>query len=32
MIACRRYAGKLNTTTDHELSILKILKDSSDWR
>lgn len=28
MIACRRYAGKLNTTTDHELSILNILKDS----
>ena len=28
MIACRRYAGKLNTTSDHELSILKILKDS----
>lgn len=28
MIACRRYAGKLNTTSDHELSILKILRDS----
>jgi hypothetical protein len=28
MIACRRYAGKLNITTDHELSILNILKDS----
>lgn len=28
MIACRRYAGKLNVTTDHELSILNILKDS----
>ena len=28
MIACRRYANKLNTTSDHELSILKILKDS----
>jgi hypothetical protein len=28
MIACRRYAGKLNTTSDHEISILKILKDS----
>jgi len=28
MIACRRYAGRLNTTSDHELSILKILKDS----
>ncbi len=28
MIACRRYAGKLNTTSDHELSILRILKDS----
>lgn len=28
MIACRRYANKLNTTGDHETSILKILKDS----
>ncbi len=28
MIACRRYASKLSVTTDHELSILKILKDS----
>ena len=28
MIACRRYAGRLNTTSDHELSILRILKDS----
>lgn len=28
MIACRRYAGRLGTTTDHELSILRILKDS----
>ncbi|MCL2509656.1 MAG: ACT domain-containing protein [Methanomassiliicoccaceae archaeon] len=28
MIACRRYAGRLNTTSDHELNILKILKDS----
>ncbi|MDR3074713.1 MAG: ACT domain-containing protein [Candidatus Methanoplasma sp.] len=28
MIACRRYAGKLNTTSDHELNILRILKDS----
>lgn len=28
MIACRRYAGKLGTTTDHEMSILKILRDS----
>ena len=28
MIACRRYAGKLGVTTDHEMSILKILKDS----
>lgn len=28
MIACRRYAGKLNVTTDHELSILRIMKDS----
>ncbi len=28
MIACRRYASRLNTTTDHELSILRILKDS----
>lgn len=28
MIACRRYASKLNVTTDHELSILRILKDS----
>jgi hypothetical protein len=28
MIACRRYANKLNTTSDHELNILKILKDS----
>ena len=28
MIACRRYASKLNVTTDHELNILKVLKDS----
>ena len=28
MIACRRYASKLNDTTDHELNILRILKDS----
>lgn len=28
MIACRRYAGKLGTATDHETSILRILKDS----
>ena len=28
MIACRRYAGKLGITTDHETSILRILKDS----
>lgn len=28
MIACRRYAGKLNVTTDHEMRILDILKDS----
>jgi len=28
MIACRRYANKLNTTSDHELNILRILKDS----
>jgi hypothetical protein len=28
MIACRRYASKLNVTTDHELNILRILKDS----
>ena len=28
MIACRRYASKLSITTDHELSILRILKDS----
>lgn len=28
MIACRRYASKLNVTTDHEMSILSILKDS----
>jgi hypothetical protein len=28
MIACRRYASRLNTTSDHELSILRILKDS----
>ncbi|MCL2295868.1 MAG: ACT domain-containing protein [Methanomassiliicoccaceae archaeon] len=28
MIACRRYAGRLNTTSDHERSILRILKDS----
>ena len=27
MIACRRYASKLSVTTDHELSILSILKD-----
>ncbi|MDR3205584.1 MAG: ACT domain-containing protein [Candidatus Methanoplasma sp.] len=26
MIACRRYAGKLGVTTDHETSILRILK------
>ena len=28
MIACRRYAGKLGVTTDHELNILRILKNS----
>lgn len=28
MIACRRYASKLGTTTNHELDILKILRDS----
>ena len=28
MIACRRYSSKLSITTDHELSILSILKDS----
>ncbi|MBR2255152.1 MAG: ACT domain-containing protein [Candidatus Methanomethylophilaceae archaeon] len=28
MIACRRYASKLSVTTDHEISILRILKDS----
>ncbi|NLL94571.1 MAG: ACT domain-containing protein [Thermoplasmatales archaeon] len=28
MMACRRYAGKLGTTSEHELSILSILKDS----
>ena len=28
MIACRRYSSKLSVTTDHEMSILKILKDS----
>lgn len=28
MIACRRYASKLNVTSDHEMSILEILKDS----
>ncbi|MDR0523456.1 MAG: ACT domain-containing protein [Candidatus Methanoplasma sp.] len=28
MIACRRYAGRLNVTTDHEISILRILRDS----
>jgi len=28
MIACRRYASRLNVTTDHEMSILNILKDS----
>lgn len=28
MIACRRYASKLNVTTDHEMNILKVLKDS----
>ena len=27
MIACRRYASKLSVTTDHEMSILRILKD-----
>ena len=28
MIACRRYSSKLSVTTDHEMSILSILKDS----
>lgn len=28
MMACRRYAGKLGTTSEHELNILGILKDS----
>ena len=28
MIACRRYATKLSVTTDHELAILTVLKDS----
>ncbi len=28
MIACRRYAGKLNVASDHEMDILTILKDS----
>lgn len=28
MIACRRYASKLSVTTDHELAILSVLKDS----
>ncbi|MDR3282072.1 MAG: ACT domain-containing protein [Candidatus Methanoplasma sp.] len=28
MIACRRYAGKLSVATDHEASILRILKNS----
>ncbi len=28
MMACRRYAGKLGVTSEHELSILRILKDS----
>ena len=28
MIACRRYASKMGISTDHEISILNILKDS----
>jgi len=28
MIACRRYADKLSSTSDHEKDVLKILKDS----
>lgn len=28
MIACRRYAGKLSVTSEHEMDILSILKDS----
>lgn len=28
MIACRRYASKLSITTDHEMAILSVLKDS----
>lgn len=28
MMACRRYAGKLSVTSEHELSILRILMDS----
>ena len=28
MIACRRYASKLGTTTNHEMDILSVLKDS----
>ena len=28
MIACRRYASKLGVTTDHEMNILRILKNS----
>ena len=28
MIACRRYASKMGVSTDHEISILNILKDS----
>lgn len=28
MIACRRYANRLGTTSNHELEILKILRDS----
>lgn len=28
MIACRRYASKLSTTTNHEMGILSVLKDS----
>ena len=28
MIACRRYASRLGTTSEHEMNILRILKDS----
>ena len=32
MIACRRYASKMGVSTDHEISILNILKDEDMYR